>query len=233
MMSHGKICFTSQNFVTNSPNFKFSTSNEVDVLNNKDKSTFSKQMTFNFPPENFHLDNHDYDKKSICHTHSDKNKREINLEILDANDQYEGSSRIKLETQNFSQSCRNMYNGRSILANGISRVDLDNKFFITRPIQKDTWLKFELERKPFEKKGFKVVMSDENGALLLTVIKRPKKSYRLFLAKDEINEAFLGKLKSNFFGTEYNAYDLSKKIVKKNTSLNRANLATITFVISF
>jgi hypothetical protein len=227
MKSHGKICFTTQNFLTNSPNFKFSISNEADALNKNEKSTFSKQMTFDFP-EKLNLDSLNSDKKSVCLTQTNKDKREIHLDLLDDNDGIEGSSRIKLETQ----SCKNIYN-KSILRNSFSLIDPRIKFFIINPLPKNTWLKFELEKKPFEKKGFKVLMTDEKGEIILTVIKRPKKSYRLYVSKDEVNEGFLAKLKSNFFGTEYNAYDLSKKQVKKNPSQLRANLATITYVWLF
>ena len=110
----------------------------------------------------------------------------------------------------------------------------ETKSFILLPIETDVWMKCQIERKQGEKKVVKYSMTlNENGKFLISVIKKPKKSYHYFISKDAVNKKdtdYLGKLKSNFFGTEFNAFDAGAKPKKeKNKDLHRLNLASITY----
>lgn len=115
----------------------------------------------------------------------------------------------------------------------IKEKDLKN--YLTRPLEKNIWFKCKIERKVIDKKIIKFNMTmNDNENLLFTAIKKPKKSYTMYLKQEcsQVNEeAYLGKVKSNFFGTEFNTYDSGKKIGKeKNKDLIRANLASINYV---
>ena len=108
------------------------------------------------------------------------------------------------------------------------------KNFIMQPIEIYACLKYQIERKHSEKKVVKYIMTlNETGKFLISVIKKPKKSYHYFISKDAVNKKdmdYIGKLKSNFFGTEFNAYD--KGVIRnkeKNKDLHRLNLASINY----
>jgi hypothetical protein len=109
------------------------------------------------------------------------------------------------------------------------------RIFLTRPIEKDLWVKFKIERHYCEKKVVKFYLSlNDSGRSLLCAIKRPKKSYVMYMTTDPLvlkERNYLGKLKSNFFGTEFNTFDSGRKPKKdKNKEIHRLNIAAITYV---
>lgn len=120
-----------------------------------------------------------------------------------------------------------------------SEVDLMDEIclrnFITFPLQKSKWLRCKIERILCEKKvtKFNLILCD-NGRQIMSVIRRPKKSYLFYMICDTYmlkEKNYLGKLKSNFFGTEFNSFDSGKKVKKDtNPDFHRLNLATVTYV---
>ena len=104
--------------------------------------------------------------------------------------------------------------------------------FLTKPLEKGIWLNCKLDRKVCEKKIIKFYLTIYNSdKLVLCSIKRPKKSYKIYMNSQDSDSNYLGKLKSNFFGTEFNTYDSGDKPKKdKNKVLHRSNIAAITYV---
>lgn len=112
--------------------------------------------------------------------------------------------------------------------------DVQTRNFLTRPVEKDLWVRCNIERKLFDKKVVKFYVTlAEINKFLFCVIKRPKKSYHIYMTLDAFtkDKYFLGKLKSNFFGTEFCTFDSGSKPKKeKNKDLHRSNIAVTTYV---
>lgn len=112
--------------------------------------------------------------------------------------------------------------------------DAQTKFFLTKPVEKGLWLKCHIERKICDKKIVKYSMTlADSNKFLLYVIKKPKKSYNFYMTPEAFakDKYFMGKLKSNFFGTEFSVFDSGSKPKKeKNKDLHRSNVAVVTYV---
>jgi hypothetical protein len=112
--------------------------------------------------------------------------------------------------------------------------DAQTRIFLTRPVDKDLWLKCQIDRKICDKKIVKYYMTlADSNKFLLYVIKKPKKSYNFYMTPDAFakDKYFMGKLKSNFFGTEFSVFDSGSKPKKeKNRDLQRSNVAVVTYV---
>lgn len=102
---------------------------------------------------------------------------------------------------------------------------------------KELWLKCYLERMSLDKSNTKFTLytSDERKAIL-TVIKRKKKNYLIFLGDNcsiMKNKNFVGKLGANFLGTEFCLLDNGSKPGYPYLKKNRRNICTISYVNSF
>jgi hypothetical protein len=115
--------------------------------------------------------------------------------------------------------------------------DTQTRNFLTKPVDKDLWLKCHIERKICDKKIVKYCMTlADSNKFLFYVIKKPKKSYKFYMTPEAFakDKYFMGKLKSNFFGTEFTVFDSGSKPKKeKNKDLHRSNVAVVTYVKNF
>ena len=145
-------------------------------------------------------------------------------------------TRIRPHTTGGSSSVANSYaSNTNPILEGLD--DAQTRKFLTGPVDKELWVRCNIERKLLDKKVVKFYMTlAENNKFLLCVIKRPKKSYHIYMTLDAFakDKYFLGKLKSNFFGTEFCTFDCGSKPKKeKNKDLHRSNIAVITYVNVF
>ena len=245
-MTSSKISLKAPNFITNSHNFNRKLSNDLESISQSRPSTFSRNFTFEIPKDNFKLDNYSTEKNIIRHMTTcpqmKNEKKEINLDLYDIAEEAEPSHRFKLEKEInklgnpvFSQSCKNSQNlVKNMFGLNNKIIDPQLKLFLLRPLGQELWHRSSIERKFSDKKTIKFVMTNEKGEFLLSVLKLPKKSYKVYMSQEMNIEAYLGKLKSNFFGTEFNAWDSGKKPRKeKNSEFHRHNLTTITYVKGF
>ncbi len=211
---------------------------KLSILNNKENNANSYASPLN--NQNFSNNHNDreHNQNSIAEDYEDTTKFISKVLSKDA-------SAIKGRNSPYSISLANNNNntyshpGKFAGSNNNNQTfeledENQTKKFIMQPIETDSWLKCQIERKQCDKKVVKYIMTlNETGKFLISVIKKPKKSYHYFISKDAVNKKdkdYLGKLKSNFFGTEFNAYDAGVKPKKeKNKDLHRLNLASITY----
>ena len=119
----------------------------------------------------------------------------------------------------------------------INYDDEEMKNFIMRPLEKGLWLKCKIERKIVDKKTRKFFLYVNDVKHILTAVKITKKNYSIYMKEDPTlvkDKYYLGKLNSNFFGTEFNIYDSGKKPKKgERREDHRINLGSITYVLNF
>ena len=126
-------------------------------------------------------------------------------------------------------------------------IDLKEvKNFMTSPLENGVWIRTNIERRTVDSKTTEFYMNlHDNNRILMKVLKKAKKSYRIYVNREgkesaDSSELLLGKVKSNFFGTEFNLYDnenfmneekeKENKIKEDKNKIERSNLSTITYV---
>jgi hypothetical protein len=134
-----------------------------------------------------------------------------------------------------------MKKGNYLQGNYIYYINIYNIF---RPIDKNIWLRCKIERSKKIKKGFILSLSDNENSLI-SGLKKSKNLCSNYMIRmdcdletEKKDSNFIGKLKSNFFGTEYNLYDsgVNPKMLKnknKNDDINvniRKELGYISYV---
>ncbi len=118
-----------------------------------------------------------------------------------------------------------------IPANNFYQMEL----FLNQPLEQDISLKCEIIRTN-EQKIIKYFLYTDSNLFLLSALKNKSKNYNHYIYMNEnITSAkdknYLGKLSSNFIGTNFNLYDNGKK-PKKNIEQEwfRINLCGISYV---
>lgn len=231
---------TSPNIFVNSPNFK--RDHYRKSLNDNESFNFSRQKTYEFPIENLSLNDYreiegENDLPLTTCPQIIDSKKEIHLDLHEIREETENTHRSKMDKeinkdQNLIVQENSNKTNMKCFINQITPKVVYSKIFLTNSLDNNVWMKCEIERKLIDKKVLNFTMKDENGQIILSAVKRPKKSYRLYMHSDELIQNYLGKMKSNFFGTEFNAWDSGKNPKKeKNVELQRSNIATITYVI--
>ena len=100
------------------------------------------------------------------------------------------------------------------------------------------WLRCKIEIQKKGKKAYVLSLSD-NGNFILGAFKRTRNTSSNYMIRldDELDvvkkdSGYIGKLKSNFFNTEFNIYDTGKNPKKtKNKEEYRKELGVIFYVI--
>lgn len=114
------------------------------------------------------------------------------------------------------------------------------KEILMKPIDKGFWIRCNIDRIKKGRKGYVLSLSD-NGNKIMCAFKRSKNicanymirlDYDFESEKKDIN--YIGKLKSNFFCTEYNLFDSGENPKRaKNKENIRKELGAISYVINF
>ena len=109
---------------------------------------------------------------------------------------------------------------------------------IIRPIDKGYWVRCKIEKSKNGKKGYILSLSD-SGHPIMSAFKRSKNICSNFMIRldydlesEKKDSGYIGKLKSNFFRSEYNLFDSGENPKRaKNKENIRKELGYISYVM--